>query len=390
MKNSRGLYEKQPGSGVWWIRYADDVGRIRREKVGSKGVAIALYRKRKNDVFEGKKLPGKLRVRMVRFSELAADALEYVKANNEGHQVDGYRIARLVEGLGDRPAEIPIEDLREWFDDQEWKAGTYNRYRTVLSLIYRLGMENKKVDSNPAKLLKHKREDDGRVRFLNQYAPYEEVRLREVVAAKFAGHMPELDVALNTGMRRSEQYLRTDWTCVDLLRRDLYIPQSKNGQSRHIPLNAEALAAFQELYQCSGGEGPIFASLRGGERLLGPRHWFDDAIREAGVKNFTWHDLRHTFASRLVMAGVDLRTVAELMGHKKIQMTMRYAHLAPAHKLAAVERLSSFNSYSSADESGGNNGRRPVILNPATEGATGTRTGTGLNDGLLVASEKVQ
>jgi site-specific recombinase XerD len=67
---------------------------------------------------------------------------------------------------------------------------------------------------------------------------------------------------------------------------------------------------------------------------------FKDAIKRADISNFTWHDIRHTFASRLVMAGVDLRTVAELMGHKKIQMTVRYARLAPAHKLDAVEKLS--------------------------------------------------
>ena len=73
-----------------------------------------------------------------------------------------------------------------------------------------------------------------------------------------------------------------------------------------------------------------------GESLKGYKHWFDPALREAGISFFTWYCLRHTFASRLVMAGVDLRTVAELMGHKTIQMTMRYAHLAPAHKLAAV------------------------------------------------------
>jgi hypothetical protein len=73
--------------------------------------------------------------------------------------------------------------------------------------------------------------------------------------------------------------------------------------------------------------------------LQGYKHWFISAVSEAGLKDFTWYCLRHTFASRLTMAGVDLRTVAELMGHKTIQMTMRYAHPAPAHQLAAVERL---------------------------------------------------
>ena len=58
-----------------------------------------------------------------------------------------------------------------------------------------------------------------------------------------------------------------------------------------------------------------------------------------GIANFHWHDLRHTFASRLVMAGVDIRTAQELMGHKTIQVTMRYAHLAPQHQLEAVQRL---------------------------------------------------
>jgi integrase len=62
-------------------------------------------------------------------------------------------------------------------------------------------------------------------------------------------------------------------------------------------------------------------------------------LSDAGTANFRWHDLRHTFASRLVMAGVDIRTVQELMGHKTIQATLRYAHLAPQHQLEAVQRL---------------------------------------------------
>ena len=76
-----------------------------------------------------------------------------------------------------------------------------------------------------------------------------------------------------------------------------------------------------------------------GEKLRGPRDWFEPAIKQAKIPDYTWHCNRHTFASRLVMAGVDLRTVAQLMGHRTIQMTMRYAHLAPDHQQSAVERL---------------------------------------------------
>jgi integrase len=118
------------------------------------------------------------------------------------------------------------------------------------------------------------------------------------------------------------------------------IRKSKNGRVRPIPLNATALAAFQSLFSKSRGEGPVFLNPHG-ETLRGYKHWFEPAVRNAKIKDFTWYCLRHTFASRLVMAGVDLRTVAELMGHKTIQMTMRYAHVAPAHNSVAVARLTS-------------------------------------------------
>ncbi len=235
--------------------------------------------------------------------------------------------------------------------------------RTALFGIYRLGIENGKVQSNPAKLLKRRKVSGGRVRFLNQFEPLEtetdylkplkteEERLRAVIKHDYPEHIEELEIALHTGMRRSEQYQRIDWSSVDLARKDLYIPNSKNGQGRHIPLNAMARAAFERKRKARIADGPIPIAPQGsifigqgGERLLGPRHWFEVAIKKAGLQNFTWHDLRHTFASRLVMADVDIRTVAELMGHESIQMTMRYAHLAPEHKLVAVERLAGYTS----------------------------------------------
>jgi site-specific recombinase XerD len=126
------------------------------------------------------------------------------------------------------------------------------------------------------------------------------------------------------------------WGRVDLVRKLVTIPNSKNGKTRHIPLNSIAVAAFQTLRRSLNTDGPVFVNMHG-ERLRGYKHWFGPAVREAGIQDFTWYCLRHSFASRLVMAGVDLRTVADLMGHKTIQMTMRYAHLAPAHQLAAVE-----------------------------------------------------
>jgi site-specific recombinase XerD len=116
-------------------------------------------------------------------------------------------------------------------------------------------------------------------------------------------------------------------TCVvpfaptDLTRRFVIISRSKNGGVRHIPLNSVALAAFKSLQKRSGTA--VFVTMKG-ETLQGYKHWFEPAVEKAGVRDFTWYCLRHSFASRLVMKGVDLRTVQELMGHKNIQMTRRY------------------------------------------------------------------
>lgn len=283
---------------------------------------------------------------MVKLSEITADARKYVKDHNQGKQIDLHRISHLKRAFGDRAAEIPIEELREWFTSHHWSAGTCNRYKSVLSRIYRLGIKNNKITTNPVRLLKHKKETDGRVRFLNQHDPKEEACLRKIIALRYPTKMSEFEIALNTGLRRIEQYAYINWAHVDFQRRDLFVPESKSGKSRHIPLNAPALAAFQALHEATSSQDPIFASRKAGESLRGPRHWFEGAIGEARLNDFTLHDLRHTFASRLVMTGTDLRTVAELKGHRTIQMTMRYAHLTLDHKPAAVNRLASFRAKS--------------------------------------------
>jgi len=341
-RNQRGIFEKVPGSGVWWIRYADATGRIRREKIGLKQAAITLYRKRKTEVLQGKKLP-ETRRRIVSFGELAKDALAYSKANKRDHRHDGYRMERLKRKFWDRPAEgITPQDLERFLaagiEQDKWAPATANRYRALLSLTYRLGIRNGKVGANPARLVRHRLENNARVRWL---AMEEEKRLREVLEKNYSEHIPEFDLALNTGLRLSEMYLRT-WEDVNSERRILTVLRSKHGERRHVPLNSVALAALGQLRSQSEGTGWIFRNERG-ERLTGPRYWFDTALKEAKVQDFHWHDLRHTFASRLIMGGMDLRTVQELMGHKTIAMTCRYAHLAPTYQLAAVERLAEIN-----------------------------------------------
>jgi site-specific recombinase XerD len=286
---------------------------------------------------------------MVSFAELAHDALAYSKTHKRSYESDAFRMPRLLAAFHERPADsITPQDLERHLnqtaEESDWAPATVNRYRALMSLVFRLGIENGKVKENPARLVKHRLANNTRTRWL---APEEETRLRAAISSASPEHAPELDLALNTGLRRGEMYGLV-WESVNTHRRVLTIPRSKNGETRHVPLNSPALAALAELLKRGDGTGPVIRNL-GGEPLAGPRYWFEPAVRQAKIRAFSWHCLRHTFASRLVVAGIDLRTVQELMGHKSIQMTVRYSHLTPKHTLAAVERLSGAVSGTSTD-----------------------------------------
>jgi integrase len=157
----------------------------------------------------------------------------------------------------------------------------------------------------------------------------------------FADHLqPLVIVSLNTGMRRGELFALT-WESVDLAAGRITVDgaTAKSGTTRHIPMNADALAAM-----CGWKAGtPVNTGLvfpaKNGDALTHVRRAWESVLRTAGIARFRWHDLRHTFASKLVMAGVDLNTVRELLGHSDYAMTQRYAHLAPEHKAAAVAKL---------------------------------------------------
>jgi site-specific recombinase XerD len=340
-RNPRGVYEKFPGSGEWWICYWDAQGRKRREKAGSKSVAIALYRKRKTEVLEGKKLPEKSRRATVTFAEIARDALDYSKQYKvtDAYRADRWHMETVLRWFRDRAAaEVTPQDierrLSELANEKNLMPATLNRYRALLSLTYSTAMRNGKVFSNPARLVRLRKENNARVRFLNSE---EETVLRSRIVDNYADGEAEFDLALNTGMRRGEQY-RLRWQDVNLKTGILTIPLSKTGEKRHIPINSATRAALERLWQHRTAGGYVCPGIEA-ERHRDSRRWFERAVYSAGIENLHWHDLRHTFASRLVMAGVDLRTVQELLGHKTIGMTVRYSHLAPTHLHEAIERL---------------------------------------------------
>jgi integrase len=344
MATMRGIFERVKGSGIWWIRWTDQSGRKRREKAGTFSVAKKLLAKRHTQKLEGAKLPENLRSKAVTFRELCDDALAHSQSENSEKQTYELRlrINQLLAEFGSHPVEsIKKNDIVGWLaaqaDARDWAAGSRNRWQATFSLIFRVGIDNEKIERNPAARIRRKTEGGGRVRFLSDE---EEVRLRDAIGRRFKEFLPHFLLSIHTGMRMSEQY-GLHWSQIDVERRQIHLSKTKNGDPRTIPLNSVALAALNELQSVGKitRSAPVFPSLRSGESLQGSRGWFPSALEEAKIEGYTWHCNRHTFASRLVMAGVDLRTVAELLGHRTLQMVMRYSHLAPEHQASAVDRL---------------------------------------------------
>ena len=140
-------------------------------------------------------------------------------------------------------------------------------------------------------------------------------------------------------MRKSE-ILGLKWDLVDLKHGFILLNVTKNGERREIPINSTLNDALLELMRRI--DVPyVFYDKTTGAPYKDIKNSFASACKIAGIRDFRFHDLRHTFASHLVMAGIDLVTVKELLGHKTLTMTLRYAHLAPGHKINAVDTLDS-------------------------------------------------
>jgi site-specific recombinase XerD len=341
MESRGGIFERPRGSGMWWIDFRDSLNGRHREKIGRRAEAAQAYNRRLEEVRTGKyanRVQGK-----ISFGELAREALEAkrIRLAPLSYETDLGRLNLLLPELGAVPAaDLAPELLEKIFgrmrSEQNLSGSTVNRYRSLLSSIYSFAVRTGRLQANPLARVKRFKENASRVRYLKND---EEILLRAVIKSTCPEREPELDLALFTGMRRGEQF-KLKWADVDLERGILTV-NGKTGQ-RHIVVNSRAAAAIERLKSETNGpngDTKYVCSETTDDSKRDNRRWLENAANKAGLDNFHWHDLRHTFASRLVMAGVDIRTVQELMGHKSIVMTMRYAHLSPDHRAAAAEKI---------------------------------------------------
>lgn len=156
----------------------------------------------------------------------------------------------------------------------------------------------------------------------------------------FADHLsPMVLLSINTGLRQGELF-SLHWNNINFEHAVLTVggDNAKSGKTRHVPLNVIALQVLKNWQEQASAKGLVFQSYSGVQFDNVKKSWMS-LLKAAEIENFRWHDMRHHFVSKLVMAGVDLNTVRELLGHADIKMTLRYAHLAPEHKAKAVAKL---------------------------------------------------
>lgn len=295
----------------------------------------------------------------------------WARANHRDH-VNSVRAIRsaFADLLHLRLDEIDhrrVDKLRvTWLDRGNTPATANRNIQRIKGLLSR-AVDWGVLDQHPlSKLRRLKTDRSGRVRFLS---PDEICALRAALDAReetiraerdsanawrkerhkelmpdlravtFADHLkPLVLLSINTGMRRGEVF-SLQWSDINFAGKVLTVAgeTSKSGQTRHIPINREALEVLEGWRdQHCRKSGYVFAG-KDGNRLDNVKKSWNGLLKLAQIEGFRWHDLRHTFASRLAMAGVPLNTVRELLGHSDIAMTLRYAHLAPDSKAAAVE-----------------------------------------------------
>lgn len=375
-RTTKGIYRR---GKIYWITYQGLDGKQHFESSRSslKADAEYLLACRRKEIAEGTPPAAPIRKRYsTTFEELAKRYLEFCAPQRDFKSKEG-RVKQLVREFGNvklvsfnlamveayqgrKLAEARPPRKKGGEPREPMKPASVNRLLATLKNMFTKAEQWGLVPEQTLKAVRRvklPKESPGRLRFLTG----EESRC--LIKACGKGLREIVIFALNTGCRR-EEILGLKWEHVDLKHGFIHIEKTKNGESRDIPINAELRETLKGIVRRLDSpyvfvKPKIVKQLRdikgkgkaekpeqetkkktaSDTRYKDIRTPFATACRKAGIRDFRFHDLRHTFASHLVMAGVDLTTVSRLMGHKTLAMTLRYSHLAPDHLQRAVDAL---------------------------------------------------
>ncbi|MEN2985988.1 MAG: site-specific integrase [Thermodesulfovibrionaceae bacterium] len=339
-----GLYKR---GNVWWASVTHNGKQYRFScKTKNRTEAQAIYAKvllelRKGNVRVEKKEPEKRKNSLTYAEYYQEQYLKWCK-NRQAfyHTMKKYALKVLPEWFKkmrlDEIRTKEIEFVQNHLIDKGYSVATCNRYLSILKASFTKAEEWGLITEQQLKAIRKVKPLKGEVSRLRFLADEEIQRL----LSHCDKHLyPIVFTALNTGMRKGE-ILNLKWDNVDLRTGFIYLDKTKNGYRREIPMNESLKALFRQLHsQRRLDTDYVFVNPQTGKRYTEFKRSFATALRKAQIRDFRFHDLRHTFASQLVMHGVDLKTVQELLGHRTLAMTLRYAHLSQAHKKEAVRLL---------------------------------------------------
>jgi integrase len=233
-----------------------------------------------------------------------------------------------------------------------------NRYLALLSKIFAIAYDNGFVDSNPCHRVRKEKEGGKRERYLTFD---EEAKLMKALKDNLQHLRQPVVVSIGAGLRKSEllrltadhinfsdvpRFYPVNGRDVEIPPNFLLVVKSKNRKPRIIPMNPFVRTALSESAQKATGNDPVFSIDRNGVSYHALRRGFETACENAGITygqtnpgGITWHDLRHTFATRLRAEGVHELDIMQLMGHSSVGVTAGYAHATPAVIQSAVNKL---------------------------------------------------
>ena len=335
------LYKR---GATWYIGYYYNGKRIRKAIGPLKKEAQAALGKIKAEIREGRHFEKK-HIPQTTMEELIEKYMEWAKPKKSfasSHAIYVRPVEEHFRGkILSEITEYDVESFRAIRIDtptrfgRKRSASTLNHELTMVKQLFNKAIAWGLAGKNPAARVKKLAEPRGRTRFLSVE---EAKRLLDAASRHLR---PILICALETGMRRGE-ILSLRWSDIDMRNGTIYVGETKNGEPRHVPMSNRLRATLAVLPRRLGtdyvfsGEPTIGKT---GKPFIAVRTSFKNACRKAGITGFRFHDLRHTAASHMTMAGVPLKTIGEILGHRTATMTERYSHLTPEHKKQAVETL---------------------------------------------------
>lgn len=341
------LEVRQSGGRTYYLRYFDQAGRQRQIKIGGWAdisfdkARTAAKRLRSEVVLGGDPLASKQRKKAIpTYASLAAQHIDNAKTYQRSWwSVEGIIRNHLLPRWGRlRLDDIATQDVAKWLSEKReegLKPATLEKIRVVFSrsfeLALRWGLPG--AERNPVRAVPRPKFDNRRERFLTA----EEAG--RLLAAAERSPNPQLKAIVHllllTGARVSE-LLHAEWDHFDLERRLWLIPMSKTGKSRYVPLSQTAIDVI-ELIPRVEGSPYILANPGSGKAYVTLKRAWQTVRKEAKLRDLRIHDLRHSAASFMINAGIDLFAVGRVLGHADHKSTMRYSHLANDTLLAAVE-----------------------------------------------------